>query len=208
MAETTGVRVAIADDHPVFRDGLALLLEQQEGIQVVGTAGDGNEALALCLEVRPDVILIDLRMAGMDGLALIGEVTKQLPTTRSIVLSGFDADEDVYQAVRAGAAGYLLKDAAPAELASAIHAVHRGERFIPPALATKLMNQAARPHLTPRQEAVLRLIAEGLSNQEIASRLDIVEGTVKVHVKSILAKLGARDRTQAVSVALQRGLVR
>lgn len=208
MAQHGRIRVVIADDHPVFRDGLAILLGRHDGIEVVGTADDGEAAIAVCREQRPDVVLVDLRMARLDGLAVVNELTRSMPHTRAIVLSGFDADEDVFQAIRAGAAGYLLKHTSPEEVASSIQRVYNGEKCIPPALAAKLATHLARPQLTGRQEEVLQLISEGLSNQEIAARLNIVEGTVKAHVKSILAKLGARDRTQAISLAMHRGLVR
>ena len=202
------IRVIVADDHPMFRDGLAILLGQQPGLEVVGVAGDGRVALTMCEELQPDVMVVDLQMAGLGGVAVVTEVANRFPATKCLVLSGFDADEDVYQAVRAGAAGYLGKQALPGELAEAIRAVNKGEIWIPPALASKLASRLSRPELTARQEEVLHLIAEGMSNQEIADRLRIVEGTVKAHVKVILSKLGARDRTQAISVALQRGLVR
>lgn len=208
MVDGPVVRVIVADDHPVFRDGLAILLGQQPGIEVVGVAADGHAAVSMCETLRPDVLLVDLRMEGLSGVAVVSELANRLPTTRCLVLSGFDADEDVYQAVRAGAAGYMVKQALPAELAQAIKAVGRGEMCMPPALASKLASRLSRPELTARQDEVLHLIADGMSNQEIADRLQIVEGTVKAHVKVILAKLGARDRTQAISVALQRGLVR
>jgi DNA-binding NarL/FixJ family response regulator len=208
MTEGVRIRVVIADDHPVFRDGLAVLLGRHDGIEVVGTADDGESALEICRAQRPDVVLVDLRMARLDGLAVVNELTRTMPETRAIVLSGFDADEDVFQAIRAGAAGYLLKHTSPEEVANAIHRVYEGERCIPPALAAKLAVHLSRPQLTGRQEQVLQLISEGLSNQEIAQRLNIVEGTVKAHVKSILAKLGARDRTQAIALAMHRGLVR
>lgn len=206
--DTRAVRVVVADDHPVYREGLALLLNREAGIEVVGVAADGRDAVALCEELSPDVLLVDLRMEGLGGLDVVKQVADRRPATRSVVLSGFDTDEDVYQAVRAGAAGYLVKQALTSELAAAIHAVHRGEMCIPPAIAVKLASRLARPVLSERQAEVLNLIAQGMTNQEIADRLAIVEGTVKAHVKVLLAKLGARDRTQAVSVALERGLVR
>ena len=207
MSAPGTIRVIIADDHPVFRDGLAILLGYQTGIEVVGVAEDGPAALEMCGELRPDVLLVDLRMDGMGGVDVVTELAIRVPSIRCIILSGFDADEDVYQAVRAGASGYLVKQALPEELAAAIRAVHRGEICIPPDLASKLASRMSRPNLTARQEEVLQLIAQGMSNQEIADRLQIVEGTVKAHVKVVLSKLGARDRTQALSVALQRGLV-
>lgn len=208
MTEATDIRVLIADDHPVFRDGLVILLGRQPGISVVGSAESGTAALELCRAEPPDVLLVDLRMRQMDGVAVVEALTREQPAIRTIILSAFDPDDDVYRAMRAGAAGYLVKSIAPEELADAIRTVHRGEKFLPPSLAAKLADHVSRPHLTERQDQVLQLIAEGLSNQEIAQRLGIMEGTVKAHVKSILSKLGARDRTQAISIALHRGIVR
>jgi two-component system NarL family response regulator len=202
------VRVLIADDHLLFRDGLAVLLQRQPGIAVVAVASDGAEALESCRALAPDVALVDLRMPKTDGIALISALRAACPQVRAVVLSGFDADDDVVQAIRAGARGYLLKTTYPAELAEAIAAVHRGDTWLPPAVAAKLASNVGRPRLTHRQGEVLALIAEGLTNEQIGQRLTIVEGTVKAHVKSILEKLGARDRTQALCIALQRGLVR
>lgn len=202
------IRVLIADDHLLFRDGLAVLLQRQPGIAVVAVAADGAEALESCRATLPDVVLVDLRMPGTDGIAVISALRAACPEVRAIVLSGFDADDDVVQAIRAGARGYLLKTTYPAELAEAITAVHRGDTWLPPAVAAKLASNVGRPRLTNRQGQVLALIAEGLTNEQIGQRLTIVEGTVKAHVKSILEKLGARDRTQALCIALQRGLVR
>jgi two-component system NarL family response regulator len=208
MVDMGTIRVMLVDDHPMFRDGLAILLNQQPGIEVVGVAGDGDAALSMCEALTPDVLVVDLRMEGLSGVEVVSEVALRFPATRCIVLSGFGADEDVYQAVHAGALGYVLKQALPAELAAAIRAVHEGQICLPPALASKLASRLSRPELTARQDQVLNLIADGLTNQEIADRLQIVEGTVKAHIKVILAKLGARDRTQAMALALERGLVR
>jgi two-component system NarL family response regulator len=208
MAETAPIRVLITDDHPVFREGLVILLGQQPGIEVIGAAENGVTALELCRQQRPDVVLVDLRMRQLDGVAVVAALARECPQTKAIILSAFDADEDVYRAIQAGASGYMLKSSSPTELAEGIRAVHRGEKSLPPSLAAKLAAHVTRPHLTGRQDEVLRLISQGLSNQEIADKLQIVEGTVKAHVKSILAKLGARDRTQAISIALDRGLVR
>ncbi|HTC24038.1 MAG TPA: response regulator transcription factor [Gemmatimonadales bacterium] len=209
MTEPTApVRVLIADDHLLFRDGLAVLLQRQPGIDVIAVAANGTEALESCRSLLPDVVLVDLRMPETDGIALIGALHAACPQVRAIVLSGFDADDDVVRAIRAGARGYLLKTTYPGELAEAIHAVYRGETWLPPAVAAKLATSVGRPRLTQRQGEVLGLIAHGLTNEEIGNRLNIVEGTVKAHVKSILEKLGARDRTQALCIALQRGLVR
>jgi DNA-binding NarL/FixJ family response regulator len=209
MTEPTApIRVLIADDHLLFRDGLAVLLQRQPEITVVAVAADGAEALEACRNLLPDVALVDLRMPGTDGMALLTALRASCPEVRPIVLSGFDADDDIVQAIQAGARGYLLKTSYPAEVAEAIVAVHRGGTCLPPAVAAKLASHVTRPRLTSRQGEVLGLIARGMTNEEIGRQLAIVEGTVKAHVKSILEKLGARDRTQALCIALKRGLVR
>ncbi len=208
MTDSTPIRILIADDHPLFRDGLAALLQQQPSIAVVGSAGDGQETVELFQALQPDVVLVDLRMPPDDGVAVVEALRAVSPTARVIVLSAFDADDDVLRAIQAGAAGYLLKMASPTELADAIAQVHRGQTALPPRVATKLASHVGRPRLTDRQDEVLQLIARGMTNQEIGQHLNIVEGTVKAHVKSILEKLGARDRTQALCIALERGLVK
>jgi two-component system NarL family response regulator len=207
MQPSLPIRALIADDHPLFRDGLATLLQRQDRFDVVGVAADGNEAVRLFLELQPDVTLVDLRMPPEDGIAVVEALRARCPEARTIVLSAFAPDDEVFRAVRAGASGYLLKTASPTELADALVAVYSGETWLPPAVAAKLAGQIGRRLLTPRQKGVLELIAEGLTNQQIGERMQIVEGTVKAHVKSILEKLGARDRTQALSIALRRGLV-
>ncbi len=208
MTEPAPIRVLIADDHPLFRDGLAALLQKDSSIVVVGAAGNGSEAVELFQSLQPDVVLVDLRMPPQDGIAVVEDLRAVSPRARVIVLSAFDADDDVLRAIQAGAAGYLLKISSPSELAQAILTVHRGQTALPPGVATKLASHVSRPRLTGRQEEVLQLIARGMTNQEIGQQLNIVEGTVKAHVKSILEKLGARDRTQALCIALERGLVR
>jgi len=208
MTDPAPIRVLIADDHPLFRDGLSALLQQQPSIAVVGAAADGAEAVELFQSLQPDVALVDLRMPPDDGIAVVKALRAASPGARVIVLSAFDADDDVLRAIQAGAAGYLLKMALPTELADAIGAVHRGQTALPPRVASKLANHVGRPRLTGRQGEVLQLIARGMTNQEIGDQLHIVEGTVKAHVKSILEKLGARDRTQALCIALERGLVK
>lgn len=202
-------RVVLADDHALFRDGLATLLGREEGIQIVGVAAEGRQALELCRELLPDVLLVDLQMPGMDGLDVLDTMARELPAVKTIVLSAFDADEDVYRAVRAGAAAYCLKSTSPAELAETVLAVAKGsENRIPPALLAKLSTYIRRPRLTARELEILHLVAGGLSNLEIATALGIAEGTVKTHIKSILAKLEARDRSQAMVIGMKRGLVR
>lgn len=203
------VRVIIADDHALFRDGLATLLGRIPGIEIVGVAGGGTQAMEMCRELLPNVLLVDLQMPGMDGLDVLDAIGKELPTVRTIVLSAFDADEDVYRAVRGGAAAYCLKSSHPDELAETILAVSGGsESRIPTPLLAKLSTYLRRPRLTARELEVLHHVAGGLSNLEIASALHIAEGTVKTHIKSILAKLEARDRSQAMVIGMKRGLVR
>jgi two-component system NarL family response regulator len=208
MTDSSPIRVLIADDHPLFREGLSALLQRQPWIVVVGSASDGHEAVDLFQSLQPDVTLVDLRMPPDDGIAVVEALRASSPAARVIVLSAFDADDDVLRAIQAGAAGYLLKMALPTELADAIATVHQGQTALPPRVAAKLANHVGRPRLTGRQDEVLQLIARGMTNQEIGDQLHIVEGTVKAHVKSILEKLGARDRTQALCIALERGLVK
>ncbi len=205
---TLPIRVLILDDHELVREGLAELLGRDPTMEVVGKAETGEEALRLFREQRPDVTLVDLRMVPTDGVTVIGWLRDENPEARIIMLTSYDTDEDIYRGLKAGASSYLLKQVGLGELVNTIRAVHAGERRIPPAIAAKLAEHMANPQLTPRQVDTLRLIVDGLSNQEIANRLNITEGTVKAHVKAILAKFGARDRAQAASVALKRGIVR
>jgi two-component system NarL family response regulator len=202
------VRVLVVDDHELVREGLAELLGRDPDVEVIGTAGSGEEALTLYQSTTPDVTLVDLRMTPMDGVEVIQRLREQDPSARIIMLTSYDTDEDVYRGLRAGAASYLLKDVGLSELVTTIRAVHRGEKRIPASIASKLAEHMANPELTPRQLDTLRLIVDGLSNQDIATRLNITEGTVKAHVKAILTKFGARDRAQAASIALKRGIVR
>ncbi len=202
------VRVMIVDDHELVREGLAELLGRDPNVEVVGKAETGDQALQLYRETRPDVALVDLRMTPTDGVTVITRLREEYGDARIIMLSSYDTDEDIYRGLKAGAQSYLLKDVGLNELVQTIRAVHNGEKRIPPAIAAKLAEHMSNPQLTPRQVDTLRLIVAGLSNQEIASRLNITEGTVKAHVKAILAKFGARDRAQAASVALKRGIVR
>ncbi|MEV5325452.1 response regulator transcription factor [Nonomuraea sp. NPDC052634] len=202
------VRVLIADDHPIVRDGLcaALAREAADDIVVVGEAGDGEEAVRLAADLSPDVILMDLRMPGMDGMTAIRRLAGTGP--RVLVLTTFD--NDVLPALEAGATGYLLKDAPPAELARAVLATHRGETVLAPAVAGRLADQVRRPargRLSPRELEVLRLVAEGATNKEAAAALFISEASVKTHLLHIYAKLDVRDRAAAVGEAYRRGLL-
>jgi DNA-binding NarL/FixJ family response regulator len=213
------VRIVVADDHQVVRDGFASLLDTQPDFAVVGTASDGAQAVRICGELHPDVALMDVRMPGMDGI----EATRQLTASgvsgpRVLILTTFDLDVYVYDALRAGASGFLLKDVTAERLFDAVRIVAAGEALLAPSVTRRLIREFALQHhspaparhldvLTVRETQVLRLIAEGLSNNEVAVRLFVTDETVKTHVSRILSKLGLRDRTQAVVAAYESGLV-
>jgi DNA-binding NarL/FixJ family response regulator len=209
------IRVLLADDHPVVRQGLRAFLESREGIAVVGEASDGDEAVTMATRLRPDVVVMDLIMPGMDGVAATGRIVAAESPPRVLVLTSFVGEEQVVPAVRAGAAGYLLKDAEPGEVEEAVRRVAAGEFLLHPRATARLMagvaaDAPARPSrasLTPREGEVLRLLAAGLSNRGLARALVISEKTVKTHVSSILSKLGLADRTQAALYAVREGLV-
>jgi len=206
------IRVLVVDDHAVVREGLRAFLELQDGIEVVGDAADGREGLAAAERLRPDVVLMDLVMPELDGLAAMRELRDRLPSTRTIVLTSFLDDDRLMPALRAGAAGYLLKNAPPAEVARAVRAAHAGEAVLDPVVAARLLEALARDdepldRLTPREREVLVLLGRGLPNKRIAQELRLSEKTVKTHVGHVLAKLGVADRTQAAVVAVRAGLV-
>jgi NarL family two-component system response regulator LiaR len=208
------IRVLIVDDHAIVRKGILALLSEAGGFEVVAEAGDGQEAVSRAEELRPDVILMDLLMPGMDGIEATRRITGHQPGARILVLTSFAADDKVFPAIKAGASGYLLKDSSPEELVRAIRQVHRGEPSLHPAIARKLLQEVAHPAelqpapeaLTPREMAVLRLIAQGLSNQEIADQIAVSEPTVRTHVSRILGKLHLANRTQAALYAVREGL--
>lgn len=202
------IRVMIVDDHELVREGLAELLGRQPGVEVVGTAPGGEQALAMFADRNPDVTLVDLRMTPMDGIETIGALRAMNPDARVILLTTYETDEDIYQGLRAGAASYLLKGVGLHDLVETIRAVHAGEKRIPAPIAAKLAEHMSTPELTARQLDTLRLLVAGMSNREIGQVLNVTEGTVKAHVKAILAKFGARDRAHAAAIALKRGLVR
>jgi two-component system NarL family response regulator len=206
--ETEDIRILLVDDHTILREGLAAVLNSVDGFQVVGQAGDGQAALDAFRQLEPDVAIVDLRMKPMDGVQLTQAMREENANTRVILLTTYDTDEEIFRGLRAGASSYLLKDVDSSRLADTIRAVHAGRKEIPPEIAAKLADHVASETLTPRQEEVLRGVAEGKSNLEIAKALYVSEGTVKAHVKAILQKLGARDRTQAITIAIKRGLVR
>lgn len=211
------LRVAVVDDQELVRSGFALILERA-GIEVVGGAADGLAGVELALETRPDVVLMDVRMPRLDGIAATRELVSQLPETRVLVLTTFDLDEYVYAAVRAGASGFLLKDVSPAGLVEAIRAVARGDTMLAPALTRRLLERfASGPppgtlpesvrHLSEREIEVLRLVARGLSNAAVGAELFLSEATVKTYVSRMLTKLDLRDRVQLAVLAYESGLV-
>jgi DNA-binding NarL/FixJ family response regulator len=206
------IRVLVVDDHPVVRQGLVAVLGDEADFEVVGSAGSAEEALALVERLRPDVLLLDLELPGLDGVEAIPRVAELSPDTRVLVFTAYDTDERVFGAVRAGAKGYLLKGAAADEVARAIRVVHGGGSHLEPRVAAKLLAEVSAPRrataaLSEREIEVLRAVAAGLPNKQIARQLAIGERTVKFHVTSILRKLGADNRAQAVALAVQRGLL-
>jgi DNA-binding NarL/FixJ family response regulator len=207
---TAPIGLLIVDDHPVVRDGLSSMFTGDPGFRVLGQAGDGAEAVRLAKELRPDVILMDLRMPGMDGVAAIAELAKQGVPTRVLVLTTYDTDSHVLPAIEAGATGYLLKDAPRAELLRAVRAAAGGEAVLSPSVAARLMNRVRTPNTGPlsaRELEVLGLVAAGTTNREAAATLFITEATVKTHLLNIYAKLGVSDRAAAVAEAFNRGLL-
>ncbi len=210
----TPIRILIADDHEIVRKGLSVLLATEKDIKVVGEARDGEEAVERATALEPDVVLMDLVMPRTDGIEATRRITEACPRTRVLVLTSFAADDKVFPAVKAGALGYLLKDTGPEELLEAIHQVHRGEPSLQPEIARKVLHELSHPAearpttdpLTPRELDVLRLIAQGLSNKEIAAKIFVAEWTVRTHVSNILSKLHLASRTQAALHALRSGL--
>jgi DNA-binding NarL/FixJ family response regulator len=204
------IRLLIVDDHPVVRDGLRGMLESDPELSVVGEAADGAEALELAAQLAPDVILMDLRMPGMDGASAIRALTERDATTRVLVLTTYDTDHDVVPAIEAGATGYLLKDAPRDALLRAVRAAQRGETVLAPSVATRLVSKLRGPAtetLSARELEVLTLVAQGETNGAIASRLFLSEATVKTHLLHIYAKLDVNDRASAVAAAYERGLL-
>jgi DNA-binding NarL/FixJ family response regulator len=205
------IRVLIVDDHSVVREGLRMFLELQEGIEVAGEAADGDEAVREAERLRPDVVLMDLVMPRLDGVDAMRELRERAPATRVVVLTSFLDDERLLPAIRAGAAGYLLKNVQPRELARAVRLAAEGEALIDPAVAARLVDSLVedrggeKPELTPREQEVLDLIGRGFANKRIALELGIAEKTVKTHVGHVLAKLGVSDRTQAALYAARAG---
>ncbi|WP_203580027.1 response regulator [Microbacterium hibisci] len=205
----SAIRVMIVDDHPIVRDGLRGMFEGTTGIEVVAEAGDGARAVDLALVLEPDVILMDLRMPRLDGVAAIRRLAESGSQARVVVLTTFDTEAEVLPAIEAGATGYLLKDVATEDLLRSVEAAARGEAVLAPAVTSRLMGRLREPEpaLSDRELEVLRLVAQGTTNRDIASALFLSEATVKTHLLHIYAKLGAADRAAAVAVGFQRGLL-
>jgi two-component system NarL family response regulator len=206
-ADLASIRVLIVDDHAIMRDGLAAVF-RQAGMNVVGQAGDGESAVAMLDEMQPDVCTTDMRMSPMDGCDVARAIRERRPECKVIILTAYDTDEDVFRALQAGASSYVLKRTPTAELIATIREVHTGHKVFSSHIASRLAEHVSSKSLTPRQQEVLDCLARGESNHEVAATLLISEATVKAHVKAILDKLDARDRTQAIIMAMRRGLLR
>jgi two-component system, NarL family, response regulator len=203
------IRVLIADDHPVVREGLAAILRSERDIQVIGEAADGVDVCALYDQTLPDVVMLDLRMPRKDGLQVVTELmSSRRPKPRIIVMTTYETEEDVRRALQAGAKSYLVKGALPEQILETVRRVAAGEALVPSRIASMLTESLGRAELSPREVQVLRQLADGNSNKEIGQKLKITEHTVKAHVKSILVKLGAVGRTEAIAIARKRGLIR
>ena len=206
----TPIRIILADDHPIVRDGLSAVLLTQPDFTIAGEAGNGMEVIQLIEEIAVDVLLLDLEMPEMDGVATLGELNARALPVRTIVFTAFDTDDRIIEAVRAGAQGYLLKGAPREELFNAIRVVHAGGTLLQPVIASRLMARLNQPDpdpLSPREQEVLALLAQGMSNRDIGEALIITERTVKFHVSAIMSKLNASNRTEAVAIAAERGLI-
>ena len=208
MANQDKIRVLVADDHPVVRQGIIANVKPQRDMIVIAEAGDGLEALALIKKHSPDVVMLDLRMPGMDGLDVIAEVSNAKLESKVIIMTTFESEEDVHRAMKAGARGYLLKDSSQEEILDAIRRVSLGETYLPARIVQKVAEGMRKPELSPREIEVLQWVAAGKSNKEIGTQLFIAEGTVKTHVKNVLEKLSVVGRTGAIREAVRRGLVR
>ena len=205
---TSPIRIVVADDHAVVRMGLDALISTEQDFTVVGHAADGKEAVACFRDVRPDVLVMDLSMPKQSGTEAAEEILLEFPQARILILTTADGDDEIYRAFHAGVAGYLLKSSPGEQLIPAIRAVMRGEKWLPAEVASRLAARSLREELSQREIQVIRELAAGGSNKEIATAMNITEHTVKAHVKNILAKMPARDRTEAVTIALQRGIIR
>jgi DNA-binding NarL/FixJ family response regulator len=206
-AQMTPIRILIVDDHPIMRVGIAALISSSKEMVCVGQAGSGEEAIEQHAACKPDITLMDLRLPGIGGVETIRRIRQRTPQSRFIVLTTYEGDEDIHQAMEAGASGYLLKGLPQEMLVNAVRRVHAGGRYLPPPMSQALASRTPDSNLSARERQVLALVAKGNSNKEIATALGITEATVKCHVSVILMRLNATDRTQAVVTALQRGLI-
>jgi DNA-binding NarL/FixJ family response regulator len=204
---STPIRVMTADDHPIVRAGLAAVIGEEPDLEFAGEAANGQEAVALYRAKRPDVVLMDLRMPVLGGVEAIRAIRSEFPSAKIIALTTYEGDTDIHRALEAGAVGYLLKEMLPTDVVDAVRVVHRGQRIIPPAVAGRLAEYTPRVDLTPREREVLEHVARGCSNSEIAQAIGRTDETVKIHLKRVFEKLGVAGRTEAVTVALQRGII-
>lgn len=204
---TSTIRVLIVDDHPVVRAGLTSMLGTQSDISVIGSASSGEEALEILARSSIDILLLDLRMPGTNGIATLLAIKHQSIPVRAIVLTSYETDEDIYRAVHAGASGYLLKDTPLRKMLDAIHTVHAGNRYLPGHIASRLAERMMRSNLTTRELEILKMLTKGLTNKQIGHALTISENTVRNHVNSIIEKLDVCDRTEAATTAIQRGII-
>src|SRR5215475_11899303 len=205
--EKRAIRILIVDDHPVVQAGLSSMLATHEEVEVIGSASSGDEALVMVQQDMPDILLLDLRMPGMNGIDTLHALKEMKASARVIILTSFETDENIYRAVQAGAQGYLLKDTSQHQMLEAIATVQLGKRYIPNQIAARLAERMLRSNLTARESEILEMLAKGLTNKQIGSALTISENTVRNHVNSIMEKLEVSDRTEAVAVAIQQGII-
>lgn len=201
------IRILIVDDHPVVRAGLTSMLAMQPGIEVTGSVSSGEEALGILEKKSVDLVMLDLRMPGMNGIDTMLAIKRKAIPVHIIVLTSYETDEDIYRAIQAGAEGYLLKNTSQREMSDAIHAVCAGSRYIPHSIASRLAERMTRSNLTPRELEILKILAKGLTNKQIGHALGISENTVRNHINSIIEKLDVSDRTEATKTAIQRGII-
>ncbi len=205
MTQAPAIGILVADDHPLLREGISAVIRSQPDMKLLAEASTGGQAVRLCLELRPDIVLMDLRLPDMSGVDALANIRMHLKDARIIILTTFDGDAEVQRALRAGARSYLLKSMPPNEILAAIRLVHAGKRFVPPEVAANLAEFMSEDALSAREIEVLQQVAEGKSNRDAGAKLFISEETVKMHMKHIMEKLGASDRTQAVAIAIKRG---
>jgi DNA-binding NarL/FixJ family response regulator len=201
------IRVLCVDDHPLVRKGIASILANEADMELVGEANNGREAVEMFKQFKPDVVLMDLRMPELDGTSATRMIRQEVPEAKIIALTSYDGDQDIYRALEAGVRGYILKEMVHTEVVRAIRTVHSGKRLMPQEVAERLSEYFPQVALTPREVEVLGLVAKGMANKEIATKLGTASGTVKMHIQNILAKLGAADRTHAVTIAMERGIL-